>query len=73
MKDTVISAKSKRRELIAAAVCLGLATALNVGCIIYYHTSFTELFTQSGYTVSIALAFYMLYTVIRLIIRFFRK
>lgn len=73
VKDTVISAARKRKEIIAAAVCLGLAIMLNVGCILYYHTSFTELFTQIGYTFCIALALYIFYTILRLIFRLFRK
>ena len=68
MRDTLITAHRKLVELKTAGVCLLLAVLLNVGCIIYYHTPFYE-----GYTVVIALGFYVIWTAIRLIVWLFRK
>ncbi len=73
MKDTLITAHRKLVELKTAGVCLLLAVLLNVGCIIYYHTPFYEVFSQIGYTVVIALGFYVIWTAIRLIVWLFRK
>ena len=73
MKDTLITAHRKLVELKTAGVCLLLAVLLTVGCIIYYHTPFYEVFTQIGYTVVIALGFYVIWTAIRLIVWLFRK
>ena len=73
MKDTLITAGRKRKELKAAGICLLLAVLLNIGCIIYYHTPFYEVFTQIGYTVVIALGFYVIWTAIRLVVWLFRK
>ena len=73
MKDTLITAHRKLVELKTAGVCLLLAVLVNVGCIIYYHTPFYEVFTQIGYTVVIALGFYVIWTAIRLILWLFRK
>jgi hypothetical protein len=73
MKDTLITAHRKLVELKTAGVCLLLAVLLNIGCIIYYHTPFYEVFTQIGYTVVIALGFYVIWTAIRLIAWLFRK
>ena len=73
MKDTLITAHRKLVELKTAGVCLLLAILLNIGCIIYYHTPFYEVFTQIGYTVGIALGFYVIWTAIRLIAWLFRK
>ena len=73
MKDTLITAHRKLVELKTAGVCLLLAVLLNVGCIIYYHTPFYEVFSQIGYTVVIALGFYVIWTAIRLILWLFRK
>ena len=73
MKDTLITAHRKLVELKTAGVCLLLAVLLNVGCIIYYRTPFYEVFTQIGYTVVIALGFYVIWTAIRLIAWLFRK
>ena len=73
MKDTLITAHRKLVELKTAGVCLLLAILVNIGCIIYYHTPFNEVFTQIGYTVVIALGFYVIWTAIRLILWLFRK
>ena len=73
MKDTLITAHRKLVELKTAGVCLLLAVLLNIGCIIYYHTPFYEVFSQIGYTVVIALGFYVIWTAIRLIVWLFRK
>ena len=73
MKDTLITAHRKLVELKSAGVCLLLAVLVNVGCIIYYHTPFYEVFTQIGYTVMIALGFYIIWTAIRLIVWLFRR
>jgi hypothetical protein len=73
MKDTLITAHRKLVELKTAGVCLLLAILVNIGCIIYYHTPFYEVFTQIGYTVVIALGFYVIWTAIRLILWLFRK
>jgi len=73
MKDTLITAHRKLVELKTAGVCLLLAVLLNIGCIIYYRTPFYEVFTQIGYTVVIALGFYVIWTAIRLIVWLFRR
>lgn len=73
MKDTLITAHRKLVELKTAGVCLLLAVLLNIGCIIYFHTPFYEVFTQIGYTAVIALGFYVIWTAIRLIVWLFRK
>ena len=73
MKDTLITAHRKLVELKTAGVCLLLAILVNIGCILYYHTPFYEVFTQIGYTVVIALGFYIIWTAIRLILWLFRR
>jgi len=73
MKDTLITAARKKTELLTALVCLGIAFLINVGCIIYYHTPFSEVFTQIGYVFFIALGLYLIWTAIRLIVWLFRR
>ena len=73
MKDTLITAHRKLVELKTAGVCLLLAVLVNIGCIIYYHTPCYEVFTQIGYTVVIALGFYVIWTAIRLILCLVRR
>ena len=43
MKDTIITAKRKKTELIMLLFCFLLANAGNLYAIITYHTSFIEL------------------------------
>ena len=73
MKDTLITAERKRIELKTAGACLLLAVLVNIGSIIYFHTPFYEVFTQIGYTVMIALGFYLIWSAVRLIIWLFRR
>jgi hypothetical protein len=73
MKDTLITAERKKTELLTFLACLGLAVLVNICCIIHFHTPFYEVFTQIGYTLVIALGFYLIWTAIRLIIWLFRR
>ena len=73
MKDTLITARRKKTELLTFLACLGLAVLVNIGSIIYFHTPFYEVFTQIGYTLMIALAFYLIWTAVRLIVWLFRR
>ena len=73
MKDSVITAKRKKTELLTALVCFGIAFLINVGSIIYYGTPFGEVVTQLGFVLIIALGLYLIWTAIRLIIWLFRR
>ena len=73
MKDTLITAKRKKTELLTALACLGIAFLINVVCILWFHTPFYEVFTQIGYVFVIALGLYLIWTAIRLIAWLFRK
>lgn len=72
MKDTLITAQRKKKELATALVCLALSFLLNIVCIIVYKTPFREVFTQLGYVVAIAVGLYVLWTAVRLLIRLIR-
>lgn len=67
MKDTVVTARRKRIELISLGICLLLAVLLNIGCIIFYKTSFTEVYTQVGFMLVFALVFYLVFTLGRML------
>ena len=73
MKDTLITARRKKTELLTLLVCFAVAFLLNVGCILYYHTPFSEVFTQIGYVLFITLALYLIWTAIRVIVWLFRR
>lgn len=67
MKDTVITAARKRTELWTAGACFLLAVLVNAGSILHFHTPFYEIFTQIGYTTVIAVAFYVIWSGLRLL------
>ena len=68
MKDTLVTARRKKTEIITALVCFALAFLLNIVCIIVYKTPFKEVFTQIGYIVVISVALYVIWTAIRLLV-----
>ena len=68
MKDTLVTARRKKTEIITALVCFALAFLLNIVCIIVYKTPFKEVFTQIGYIVVISIALYVIWTAIRLLV-----
>lgn len=68
MKDTIITAKQKKREVITWLVCFLIANLINFYAIITYNnTSFSELFTSLGYVFVASLAIYFLWTIIRIL------
>ena len=67
MKDTIITARRKKKELTIFAVCLAMAVLVNAACIISYKTSWTELFTQVGFTVVVAVMIYCIAAIARLL------
>ena len=68
MKDTLITARRKKTEIITALVCFALAFLLNIVCIFVYKTPFKEVFTQIGYIIVIAIGLYVAWTAIRLLV-----
>ena len=71
MKDTVISAATKRRELYIWLACFVVANIVNVVTIIKFQTSWLEIFTQIGYVVITSLVLYVLVLIVRLAWRIF--
>lgn len=71
MRDTVITARTKRREAVVLTSCLLAAVLLNVYAIVSYHRPWTELFSQIGYVVVIAVTLYAVVWAMRLAIMFF--
>lgn len=73
MKDTVITAQTKKRELRIFLGCLVLAFLLNAYSIISYDTSWSEMYSMIGMVVAISIFLYVLQGVIRLLVRGFMK
>ena len=66
MKDTVISAATKRRELIILLVCFVIANVINWCAIVKFERPWWEAFTQIGYMVMTTLVLYGLLLVPRI-------
>ncbi|MDR2621667.1 MAG: hypothetical protein LBC48_03685 [Dysgonamonadaceae bacterium] len=67
MKDTVITVKRKKTEIVTLIVCFIIANLINLYAIVRYKTSYTELFFMLGYVLILTVALYILWTVIRLV------
>ena len=73
MKDTVISAAVKRRELKIWLVCFIVANIVNWAAIIKYQTPWYEIFTQIGYVVVSSLLLYGLLLLVRIVYKILRR
>lgn len=67
MKDTVITARRKKRELYVLLICFVLANLLNVYAILVYGGSFIELVTSFFYILSFTIALYITAGIFRLL------
>lgn len=67
MKDTVIKAAVKRRELWIWLTCFIVANVVNITTIICYSTPWYEAFTQLGYVVALSVLLYVLTIVVRVV------
>ena len=68
MKDTVITAKMKRREIVLAAGCFLAAFLVNVYAVIRFGTPWTEIFSQIGSVFVISVIIYAVVWAVRLCI-----
>jgi hypothetical protein len=68
MKDSIITAKRKKAELITLLLCFIIANLVNLYAIISYKTSFSELFTSLGYVLATSFVLYGIWTLLRIVI-----
>lgn len=73
MKDTVITAQTKKRELRIFLGCLVLAFLINAYSIISYDTSWSEIYTMIGMVVAISVFLYVVQGVLRLLFHGFSR
>ena len=66
MKDTIISADVKRRELKIWLACFIIANITNWAAIIKFQTPWYEVFTQIGYVIVTSLLIYGLVLLARI-------
>ena len=72
MKDTVITAQAKKRELWILLACFVVANVTNWVAIIRFSAPWYEVFTQIGYVVVTSLVIYALIAVLRIAFKVYK-
>ena len=67
MKDTILTAKRKKLELMTLLGCFILANLANLYAIIAYKTPFTELVTSIFYVLIFTCALYVFWGILRIL------
>ena len=67
MKDTVLTARRKKIEIITLLVCFVLANLVNLYAIITYHRSMMEMITSIFYIIIFAFVLYAAGALLRLL------
>ncbi|MBN2350312.1 MAG: hypothetical protein JXJ22_15850 [Bacteroidales bacterium] len=68
MKDTIITASFKKRELFFLALSLVLAMLFNVYSIFKFSQNWKELYTSLGVVLIVAAIFYVILLLLRLLV-----
>lgn len=68
MKDSIITARRKKTELITLLACVVLANLINLYAVIHYNTPLTELFTSVGYVTITTLVLYAVWSALRIVV-----
>ena len=72
MKDTLITARAKKRELWILLACFVVANITNWVAIIRFSAPWYEVFTQIGYVVVTSLVIYALIAVLRIAFKVYK-
>ena len=67
MKDTVLTARRKKIEIITLLVCFVLANLVNLYAIITYHRSMMEMITSIFYIIILLFVLYAAWALLRLL------
>ena len=67
MKDTLITARRKRKELFSWLICFVIANLLNLYAIITYKTSYSELLTSIFYVIIFSCILYIVWVCLRIL------
>lgn len=67
MKDTVLTARRKKIEIITLLVCFVLANLVNLYAIITYHRSMMEMITSIFYIIIFAFVLYAAWALLHLL------
>ena len=72
MKDTIITAQAKKRELWVLLACFVVANITNWVAIIRFSAPWYEVFTQIGYVVVTSLVIYALIAILRIAFKVYK-
>lgn len=72
MKDTIITARAKKRELWILLACFVVANITNWVAIIRFSAPWYEVFTQIGYVVVTTLVIYALIAILRIAFKVYK-
>lgn len=67
MKDTLLTARRKRTELITFLICFILANLVNLYSIITYNTPLSEMITSIFYVLIFSVALYVFWSLLRIL------
>lgn len=67
MKDTVLTARRKRTELITLLICFVVANLVNLYSILTYNTPLSEIITSIFYVLIFSVALYICWSVLRIL------
>lgn len=73
MKDTIITARRKKIEILTFICCFAIAVGLNIYAIIAYDGKWVELLTTLPYILCFTLAVYFIWTIVRILIYFVKR
>ena len=73
MKEIIITSKKIRKELRVIGVLLCITFIVNVFAIVWYKTSWTELYSSFFYLLTLSLVLYLILGVLRLILFLSKK
>lgn len=67
MKDTIITARRKKKELLTLIACFLIGTLANLYAIITYKTPLSEMLTSFFYVLVFSCVLYVFWTILRLL------
>ena len=67
MKNTIITARRKKIELLNLLVCFIIGNLVNLYAIISYKTPFSEMLTSVFYVLAFSCVLYVFWTVLRIL------
>ncbi len=68
MNDIILKGNTVKRELVIFLISIVFAFGVNIYAIIAYKTEWSELFTSLGFVAIIALVFYVVVGIVRILI-----